>query len=720
MEVGTLPRMKYSWLIVVVLAVVGVAGGPVDAAEGKWTPDQVLELDAGALAEQGLKMAPGEIWTAEGGGLLSAVVNLGGCSAAFVSSDGLLITNHHCAYGLIQKNSTPERDLLDDGFLALNRAGELPGEGERVSVPLRLTDVTDQIEAAVPEGADDLARWRAIERRRKALVKVCEATPGRRCAVRAEDDGVRHILEETMEFSDVRLVWSPPRMVGEFGGAVDNWMWPRHSGDVSLLRVYSGEDNLPAAHDPGNRPYRPARWTPPSGEDLDDGDFVMVAGYPYRTARRFIADEMVTVRDFYFPQRSALYRAWIEILEEAGTTSNASRLAVMSRIKSLANGEKNARGQMAGYERGHLVESKRRSDEEVLGWAAETPGQNGVAQAYRGLMALELERRGTWSRDFLLTQMRRGCLPLANALDIVRWVRERPKLDLDRLSGFQDRDRERLEDRLKVAQKRYQDEADVLLLADTFRRIEALPEVQRPTLDFKVDLEAVARGILDKTVITDAEARLGMLDLDETELGAMNDPLIDVALVLDDARREFEEARDRRRGAISRLRPVWRRGVSDSLGRPLDPDANGGLRVSFAAVRGYSPRDAVWMAPQTRLAGMVAKNTGELPFAAPERVLEVASGGPESRWADEDLGDVSVAFLADADTTGGNSGSPVFDGSGRVVGVNFDRVWENVANDAGYNPEIARNVSVDIRYFLWLLEATEKGRAGWLLEELGF
>ena len=142
--------------------------------------------------------------------------------------------------------------------------------------------------------------------------------------------------------------------------------------------------------------------------------------------------------------------------------------------------------------------------------------------------------------------------------------------------------------------------------------------------------------------------------------------------------------------------------------------------MSFAAVRGYSPKDAVWMQPQTRLAGMVAKNTGKLPFAVPERVLEVASGGPESRWADAALGDVPVAFLADADTTGGNSGSPVFDGFGRVVGINFDRVWENVANDAGYNPEIARNVSVDIRYFLWLLETTEKGRAGWLLEELGF
>ncbi len=712
--------MKRTCSIVVVVFVIGVAGGHVDAAEGKWTPDQVLELEPRALAEQGLKLAPSEIWDAEGGGLLSAVVNLGGCSAAFVSPDGLLITNHHCAYGLIQKNSTPDRDLLDDGFLALNRAGELPGEGERASVPLRLTDVTDQIEAAVPEGVDDLGRWRAIERRRKALVKVCEATPGRRCAVRSEDDGVRYILEETLELSDVRLVWSPPRMVGEFGGAVDNWMWPRHSGDVSLLRVYSGDDNLPAAYDPGNRPYRPARWTPLAGEDLDDGDFVMVAGYPYRTTRRYIAEEMATVRDLYFPQRSVLYSAWIEILEEAGAASEASRLAVMSRIKSLANGEKNARGQLVGYGRGHLVESKRGRDEEVLRWAAEGPERTEVAEAYRGLIALELERRGTWSRDFLLTQMRRGSLPLANALDIVRWVRERPKADLDRLDGFQDRDRERLEDRLKVAQKRYQADADALLLADTLDRLGALSEAQRPALGFNGDFEAAARGILSKTLITDAEARLGLLDLDEVGLSAMNDPLINVALLLDDARRESEEARDRRRGAISKLRPVWRRGISEFLGRPLDPDANGGLRVSLAEVRGYSPQDAVWMQPQTRLAGMVAKNTGELPFAAPERVLEAASGGPESRWADADLGDVPVAFLADADTTGGNSGSPVFDGSGRVVGINFDRVWENVANDAGYNPEIARNVSVDIRYVLWLLEATEKGRAGWLLKELGF
>jgi hypothetical protein len=323
--------------------------------------------------------------------------------------------------------------------------------------------------------------------------------------------------------------------------------------------------------------------------------------------------------------------------------------------------------------------------------------------------------------------MERGPLPLKAALQVVRWVREQTRPDLDRLEGFQDRDRDRVVDDLRNLQARLHVPTEMALVEDLLRRAGALPQGQRiaafdpftrPEQGADTFLNR-ARALVAGSLVTDLEARLAMLDESEAQLRARRDPMLDLALVLDGELRHVEEARNRRDGAAARLRPDWRRAVAGHRDRPLDPDANGTLRVSFGHVRGYSPRDAVWMLPQTTLAGLVAKHTGVSPFAAPAPLLAAAGDAAHSRWADADLGGIPVAFLADADTTGGNSGSPVLNGRGELVGLNFDRVWENVANDWGYNPAIARNVSVDIRYMLWLLETIHGTGAIDLLREMG-
>jgi hypothetical protein len=636
--------------------------GPLPAAEGKWVPDQLANMDPEKLRAMGLQLPADAIWSADGSGLLRAVANLGGCTAAFVSDRGLLITNHHCAFGLIQKHSTPDRDLLEDGFLAESPDEELPGEGVRISVPLALSDVSARVEASIPEGADDLERWRAVEKTRKQIVAECERAPGRRCSVRSEDDGVRYMLEEAVEFSDVRLVWSPPRMVGEFGGEVDNWSWPRHSGDVALLRVWADADNRPAAFADDNRPYEPEQWFRISTEDLDEGDFIMVGGFPYSTSRRLIAAERALLLKRYFPGRSDLYRHWIGIMEAAAELDDGARLAVASRIKQLANREKNARGQIAGYGRGRLVERAEQLEQEILAWAGDGTDGSRVAEAHAGLIELAADKARTWDRDFLMAQISVSSLPLDSAFRIVRWAREQEKPDLDRLQGYQQRDRDRIEDRLRVAQKRYQSQADLDLLTDLLERFEALTDDQRPQAFQSFQRpeggwSALAAEVLGATRVTDLDRRMAMLDLSLEELEALDDPLIDLAMRFETATREVEEDQDRRKGTASRLRPTWRRAMAAHRGSPLDPDANAGLRVSLAHVRGYSPEDAVWMRPQTTVAGMIAKHTGEDPFAVPAQVLESAPSAPDGRWRDPELGDVPLAFLADADTTGGNSGS---------------------------------------------------------------
>jgi len=721
--------IRYSALmwnrIVVLLSVALLAVAPGESLEGKWTPDQLLELDRAWLTELGLELDPAELWSPDGGGLLEAVVDVGGCSGALVSRDGLVVTNHHCVFSVLQQHSSPDRDLIRDGFVAPSRQGELQAEGVRVGVPHRFVDVTADVLAAVPDGVDDLARFHSLERRRNELVAECEARPHRRCSAAEFDHGVRYVLVETVEYPDIRLVWAPPNGVGDFGGEVDNWSWPRHGGDVALLRVWADPDNQPAERTAGNRPFRPARSLEVSTDGVSDGRFVMVAGYPGRTVRSLVAAQVALDLELRLPARSDLYRAWLDIMGRSAATDDQARIALASRMKGLANGEKAARGQVEGARQRRLLERKRSAEAELLHWAAEHPEHAAAVAAHRELVGLAATERDTAARDLLLDSMRRGSLPLAQALTLVRWARERARPDVERLPGYQDRDRDRLEDRLRTDAKRLHLPTDAELLADLVSRfadlpadhgVAALAPLEAPGADGTTVIERCLE-LLAGSPVVQLDRRLAMLDEDVEALRTRRDPLLDLAFALDDELRAREERDHRLDGALSRLVPVWRRAMAARRGGPLDPDANGTLRASLARVAGYSPRDAVWMHPRTTLRGALAKHTGTPPFDLPAAIRAAAGRAAASRFADRALADLPVDFLADADTTGGNSGSPVLDGRGRLVGVNFDRVWENVANDFGHDPAICRSVAVDIRYVLWLLDQTEG--AGALLTELG-
>ena len=696
--------------------------------EGKWTPEQVLEHDPKWLRELGLEIPPEKLWSREGGGLLEAAVKIDGCSSGFISPQGLMITNHHCAFGILQQHSTPEKDLITHGFLARTRAEELPGAGTRATIPHKTTDVTAEIEAAVPAGADDLARYRAIDRKQKEMVALCEQAEHHRCQVASFDGGLRYVLVDSLEFPDVRLVYAPPRSVGEYGGEVDNWSWPRHTGDFALLRVYAGPDGQPAPQGEGNAPFRPRHYFPVAARGIGPDGFVMVAGYPGSpTFRSYTEAEMRERAELYFPRRSALYRQWIDLMEAASEKDETARIALADRVKGLANREKNARGQVDGIRRGHILERKGESERAVLAWAAKRPDQQGAVAAHDELDRLIAERQRTWDRDFLLDQAKGGPKPLELASTLARWSGEKAKPDLEREPEYQERNRERLAERLERDQKRMHVPTEAALLADVLARFASLPEGSRvPAVEAFLDgarepgaIRGKVDDLLARTRVTDLDERKKMFDQSEEQLRSRHDPLLDFAFALDAELRGLKERDDRFQGAVSRLRPRWQRAVIAHAGQPVAPDANGTLRVTFAHVQGYSPRDGVWMRPQTTVSGVAAKDTGEEPFNAPRELLAAAPQAPRSRWADAKLKDVPVAFLADADTTGGSSGSPVVNARGELVGVNFDRVWENVANDFGYNPEVARNISSDVRYLLWILDTLQGDAARPLLEEMG-
>ena len=716
--------MRRHWMLL--MAACLLPQTPLHAVAGKWTPEQLLEHDPAWLEELGLELPASALWQPEKGGLLEAIVKVGGCSAGLVSAEGLVITNHHCVFGILQEHSTPERDLIAEGFLAESHDDELRGVATRVTIPHRFTDVTAEIEAAAAGASGDLERYHAIDRKSKELVAACERRPFRRCEVAVDDDGVAYRLVEALEYPDVRLVWAPPRAVGEFGGEVDNWTWPRHNGDFSLVRVWAGEDGAPAVHSEANRPLRPKQFLKVAREGVKEGDFVMVAGYPAKTYRSLVASEMEERLGRWFPGRTRLLKDWHDMMVASGEGDESARLLLASRVKSAANREKNARGQIAASRRGRLLEKKRAAERRALAWMAERPEHAAAAEAHAELGHLVERKAATWERDFLLEHVDYGPTALDMTLKLTRWVIERTKPDAERHPDYQDRWRDKHLDGQRRDQKRLHPPTEALLLTDFLRRLAVLSDGQRLATVGKLlsspgedGIAARVEEMLAATTAFDLETRLTIFDQSVAELRKRHDPLIDFALDLNAEIVAIEEHEHRVEGAISRLRPSWRRALRAFLSRPIDLDANATLRVSLAHVEGYRPRDAVWMEPRTRLAGIVEKHTGEAPFDAPDAVLEAAPEAGSSRWADPRLGDVSVCFLATGDTTGGSSGSPVLNSRGELVGVNFDRVWENVANDFGYNPEIARNISADARYLLWMLEATLMPRSKSLLRELG-
>ena len=695
------------------------------ANEGQWKPEQIAEVHERAQ-RQGLELSPEALWNPEGdetnGGLMRASVNLSGCSAAFISEDGLIATNHHCAYSALQQNSSVEHDYLKDGFLAKTRAEELEAKGKSIKVLRKISDVSEPIAAKLEGIEDDGERASAYEQAKHELVDACEAASEHvECQVASFYLGSHHELHEYLELEDLRLVYAPPSAIGEYGGEIDNWMWPRHTGDFSLLRAYVGPDGQPAAHAADNVPYQPAIWLEPSTEGVDSGDFVAILGYPGRTQRYLWAAELERHHQGWLPMRVKIYGEWIEILEQAGARSEELGIKVAATKKSLANRHKNAAGKIAGLDHMNLIATRKAEDTRLALQEAAKPVIEGLAE-----ISEARRERQAWA--FLLHNLRYAPRKLAIARDLALWAQERSKPDVERKSGYRDRDRDRLWSRLERYAHDHDAEVDVELLASFLRHADALEGRRIPGFD---QIMGEARGAGPEQLEAYREAaraplegsKLASLDTlrqlfeEPKKVARSKDPMIVLARELVEDLGELSEIEAAEKGKLLLLEPRYFELVKDLRSSPHYSDANRTLRFSYATVKGYEKWDGAKQEPQTVLAGAVAKHTGTKDFDLPDKVLEQAKIAADSRWVDREIDGVPVCFLADGDTTGGNSGSPVIDGRGRLVGFNFDRVWENVAGDYAWRPGHSRNVIADARYLYWMLEEAEG--ATHLLEELG-
>jgi hypothetical protein len=705
------------------------------AIEGQWKPSQIVEIHPEA-AKLGLQLEAEQLWNEAGdertGGLLRAVVNLGGCSAAFISAEGLISTNHHCAYGSLQANSTIEHDYLKDGFLAATRADELPAPGQTVKMLHGVQDVTEKVRARLTEAPDDLARANAYDAITTELVDACEAAAEfRHCRVAAFFGQSRFELHEYIELRDIRLVYAPPSAIGEYGGETDNWMWPRHAGDFSLLRAYVGPDGNPAAHAPENVPYVPAQWLRPSTDGVDPGDFVAVLGYPGVTDRYMWAGELERHQQQLLPMRVRIFGEWIDILEATKQRDAAAGIKVAALAKTLANRHKNAAGKIAGLERLNFVATRTAEDKRLLGDEAAKP-------TLEALAAITAARREREAKAFLLDNLSAAPRSLVIARDLVSWSKQRDKPDTERQSGYRDRDRDRVKNRLEQAAKDYDAQVDIELLASFLAYADMLEPTQR-IAGFDAILGAAlgaggmpdkrdgvsgppqayldaAKAALEGTALADQAALTKMFE-DPKLVERSKDPMIVLARALVDDLHELSRIKDTERGQLLELEPRYFELVSKFRGKRLYADANGTLRASFATIQGYSKWDDQLQVPQTVLAEAVAKHRDAADFDLPDAVLGKAKTASASRWIDRDLGDVPIAFLADGDTTGGNSGSPVIDDKGQLIGFNFDRVWETVSGDYTWQATQSRNIISDIRFLYWMLDEVSGAKP--LLDELG-
>lgn len=684
--------------------------GTASAEEGMWLPEQLPDI-ADDLEQAGLTL-PADALADPLQAPLGAVISLGGCTASFVSPDGLLLTNHHCSDGYLQVNSTADNNLARDGFIAESRDAELSaGPRGRVRVVQAIEDVTDRVLAAVPKRINDTARHERLDRIRKELVAECEAgNEGQRCYVTSLYGGLEYRRFTTLELRDLRLVYAPPSSVGNYGDEIDNWMWPRHSGDFAVLRAYVGPDGQPADYAEDNVPFEPPHHLKVNADGLEQDDFVFVAGFPGSTDRHAPLWRMEQALVERYPQQIEDRQVFVDLLRDLASSDPEAQAKLQAPINGLGNSIKYRQGIVDAINDSDALERKRAADKKLEEWiGAQSKRQRTYGKALEELRTLDDEQHRTWRRDSMVQGIAWTVSLAGVAHTAYRWSKERDKPDLERDVGYQDRDLPNhlaraaaLDDTMYLPADRARF-AQILVWhaeLDSTERVAAL----ETWVAARGGNEAFLDELFDAPALADREAREALFEMSTAEFRASEDPVVAFAIHLEESfyRPQREEA-EAVRGARARLQPVYQEALLELYDGRVYPDANGTLRVTYGHVRGSSPKDGMAYLPFTTVAGMAAK-AGDWPFDAPERLLAAVDDAPDTRWTHAALGDVPVNFLSTVDTTGGNSGSPTMDADGNLVGLLFDGTYESIVADWVFLPEVTRSIHVDIRYVLWVLE----------------
>jgi len=692
--------------------------GILAAEEGMFTPDRIKDLN---LKEKGMKISPDKVFNPGKEGLQETILLMGGGTSEFVSRDGLILTNHHVAYGAVAGIASEEKNYLEDGFLAKSFKDEIPVEDIDARILRHYENVTKKILDGVED--DDTLKERK-DKIKKNTEKVIDDAKKKdkslEYSVKPFYDGNQYYLEGYFVIRDLRVVFVPPLDIGFFGGDTDNWMWPRHTGDFAFLRAYVNKKGEGSEYDKSNVPYNPKSYLKTSTEGVEEGDFVFIMGYPGTTYRFRDSYFIEYENDFYLPFVIELFESRLQVLETAAKMDVNIRLKFADEIQSYNNTMKNFVGKLEGMDKLGLVEKKRRYEDDFTAWI----NKNNKRREKYGDILPSLKRhyerqqeRADWSFAIIAFQQ---CELVNIAFQILRSAGSRD-IDIDKTNENFEETISNIFMPLETANYRFAWKlAQRLSGDDSFGFVEDhLAGVSdKDRLVRAVSIASEAFDLSREMGILNKEKRKEMLKMSPEELGESGDLFIrtaqmlmqEIPVIFTRQEKEQNELEILQRRLTEAFIEYWK-----ETDRELYPDANRTFRLSYGYVKGYSPRDAVYYMPFSTLKGVVEKDTGEDPFEVPDQLKNIFKERKFGRWASSELKGMPVNLLSTLDSTGGNSGSPLLNADGELVGILFDGIYEAMTSDYEFESELTRSISVDIRYVLLI---TEQWGADNILKEM--
>jgi hypothetical protein len=690
------------------------------ADEGMWLPDTIDKLPVVQLKKRGFDLKPDEVYNTVKPSLKDAIVRISiGGTGSFVSPDGLILTNHHVAFGAVTAASSTENDYITKGFLARTRAEELPARNYLISVTQEYKEVTAEVLSAVTPQMSPEESIRAITAKRVAIEKAAangREKDGIQSQVVEATGGYQYFLYTYLTISDVRVVYAPPKSIGYFGGDPDNFEWPRHTGDFAFLRAYVSPDGRPRQFNKENVPFKPKKFLPINAAGIKEGDFAMVMGYPGATYRYRESYSVEFRQNIQLPDQITSIRQQIDALTEQGEKDPAIKIKLADRIFTLSNSLKAFEGTVAGLKRMNLVERKRAEEAAFTKWLDANPAM----KSRYGHVLPKIE--GLY-RDLISFANKQSAISaLLNSGDLINLLEfaylralDREKPEGEREPQYSDAALQALKAQLDELWKERVPDSETKLLAAALERAADLPANQKLPYIEKLfegktgkerrQAEAeFAKNAIENSRFKSPDDISKLFNASAAEIRAIDDPALKLVILSTDEAAPLNRRVAQFNTAITRLRPEYVRGMQEMRKGLYYPDANFTLRFTYGEIKGYKPRDAITYDYQTSLSGVMEKDTGVEPFDVPARLKELHKKRDFGNYIEPRLNDVPVAFLTTNDITGGNSGSPVMNGKGEIIGLAFDGNYEGLGGDYAYEISLNRTLAVDIRYVLFLMD----------------
>jgi hypothetical protein len=693
-----------------VIILVFTFGLKVKADEGMWLLPLIEKLNIGRMTELGLKLSAEDIYSLNKASLKDAVVSLGGfCTGEIVSSQGLLLTNHHCGFSSIQSHSSVDHDYLKDGFWAKTKEEELPDDGLYVSFLIKIEDVTDQVLADIKPSMTETERLTKINEARQEIEKKNMEGTNHRVQVSSFYGGNYFYLLVYEKYNDIRLVGAPPTSIGKFGSDTDNWEWPRHTGDFSVFRVYCGPNGEGASYSDKNIPLKPKYYLPVSIKDINEGDFAMILGYPGKTSRYMTSYEINEQLQIVHPDRIKIREIKQDIWMRDMKADQKVNIQYSDKYFTSSNYWKYSIGQKTGLEKLNVISEKKKTEDRFSKWVTETPERLEKYGDALGLIKRSVEGRAEY---YNALQYMNECIPGCELFDM-------DQIASFLISAIQSNDTKKISEAVNIVKsyassfyKDYNPPTDksttkaMLKVYMSDLAPEFYPDFFTKVINkkFKGDIDKFVDDMFEKSVFS-SEQKLNVF-LEKPNIKTLeNDPVNLSAtsfykILLDVSKKSaiFDED-------LSRGRRLWSSALLEMEPEKTQyPDANSTMRLSYGTVQDYDPRDAVTYKYYTTLQGVVDKyKPGDYEFDLPQRLIDLNNNKEYGRYASS-KGYMPVCFLTTNDITGGNSGSPVINGKGELIGLAFDGNWEAMSGDIAYEPALQRTIVVDIRYVLWVMD----------------